>query len=330
MDEARVLYLAKEKAELFDKEIKAVFSGETKNLHDAIHYHISEPGKRLRPLLAFMACEALGGSSEKIIPFAAACDILQHWILIHDDIEDGDEVRRGQQAVWKKYGLAHGINIGDFMCQKVYELVLRSKNYGVDDTTTLKLVKAVVSATIKTSEGQTLDINLRDDESPNEKDYMDMIIGKTAHYLTVPIVGGAIIAKREDLIDRIIEYGEAIGPAFQIRDDILDLTEGKGRDQIGRDIKEGKRSLLVVHCLSKCGESERNKLLEILKKPVDETSEEDIPFAKGLFEKHGSLEYAQDRCKELVQKAKKVAREMPPSLSEVLDYFADYLEKRKK
>ncbi len=323
--------LIQEKGHLIDEEIKKVIPLEgVKNLNDAVWYHLGTGGKRIRPALAIITCEALGCEKEKIIPFAAACEILHNWLLIHDDIEDGDKVRRNNPAVWVKYGLPHGINIGDYMSMKVFELVLNSREKGVDNETVLKLLKHMILTSIRTAEGQAMDINLRQNDSPTEEEYMEMVIGKTAHYLTAPMVGGAIVAGREDLVEKILDFGRKIGPAFQITDDILDLTEGKGRSEIGRDIKEGKRSILVAHCLSKCNEDERQMLIEILNKPVDDTTNEDVEKVKQLFEKYGSVDYARNKAQKLVDEAKNIIADFPAELKEILDFVADYLIKRKK
>jgi geranylgeranyl pyrophosphate synthase len=321
----------KEKGRLIEDELEKVFSGkDIPNLYDAIQYHMGTGGKRLRPVLAIVTCEALGGDSKKVIPFAAACELLHNWLLIHDDIEDGDRIRRNKPALWVKYGLAHGVNAGDLMSQKVYELILDSRNYGVDDATTFRLIQAMVDTAVRTAEGQAMDINLRNENNPTEEKYMKMIKGKTAYYLTVPMVGGAIIAgASETVIKKIIKFGEYAGPAFQIADDLLDLTEGKGRGEIGSDIKEGKRSILVTHCISKCGEEEKERLIEILNKPRDETTKEDILWVKSLFEKYGSLEYARKKGEDLIQKAKSVAAELPPEAGNILSFFADFIIKRK-
>jgi len=320
--------LYEEKGHLINREIESVFPKDGfKNLDDAVWYHLGTGGKRVRPLLAIVTCEALGGDVDKILPFAASCEILHNWLLVHDDIEDGDRVRRDQDAVWIKYGLGHGINIGDYMAQKVYELILKSD---LDNEIIFKLLDAMVKTSLRTAEGQTMDMNLRDNDSPVEDDYMQMVTGKTAHYLTVPMVGGAIVAGHEDLVEKIIEFGRYAGPAFQIRDDVLDLTEGKGRKEIGRDIKEGKRSILAIHCLSKCNEEEKKELLIILNKDVEDTTDDNVAFAKSLFEKHGSIDYATKKSEELTEKAKDIIKDMPPGLKEILEFFADYLIKRKK
>ncbi len=324
--------ILQQKSKLIDKEIEKVFPKDgIKNLYEAAWYHLGTGGKRLRPILAIMTCEALDGDAQKVMPFAAACEVMHNWILIHDDIEDKDRVRRDKPAVWVKYGTDHGINVGDMMAHKVFELILRSRLYGVDDRTTLKLISVIVDTTIKTAEGQALDMNLRKNNAPTEKQYMDMVTGKTAHYLTVPMVGGAIVAGADnELVKKMINFGMFAGPAFQIADDLLDLTEGKGRKEIGRDIKEGKRSLLVVHCLQKCNSSERKKLLEILNKPAEKTTDSDVNYAKELFKKYHSIDYAGKKAEDLIKNSKKVIKDMPPKLRDLLDYFGNYLIERKK
>ncbi len=318
-----------ERGKLIDVEIEAVFPKSIKNLHDAVYYHLGTGGKRLRPVLAIATCEALQGNVKQVIPFAAACEILHHWLILHDDIMDGDRVRRDKPAVWVKYGVAHGINIGDYMAQKVYELILRSRNCGVDNETVFQLISAMTTTAAKTAEGQAMDINLRTSANPKEKDYMEMVAGKTAHYLTIPIVGGAIVAGAgKELLSKIIEFGSCAGPAFQIADDVLDLTAGKGRGETGRDIKEGKRSILVVHCLSRCSRQEKSKLLHILNKSVEKTTNADVLAVKKLFEKYGSVGYARSKAKELISKAKDVTKDLPPQLRSVLSDFADYLVER--
>ena len=180
----------------------------------------------------------------------------------------------------------------------------------------------------KTSEGQTMDINMRS-ASPSEKDYMDMVISKTAHYLTVPMAGATVLAGREDIINNIVEFGRHIGAAFQIADDVLDMTEGKGRGEIGRDIKEGKKSILMIHCLGKCSREEKESLLNVLNKPPEGTTDGDVDYAVKLLKKYGSIDYAKSKAKQLKEQAEGCVEKLPPELHEVLKFFADYLVNRK-
>jgi geranylgeranyl pyrophosphate synthase len=158
---------------------------------------------------------------------------------------------------------------------------------------------------------------------------MRMIEMKTAWYLTLPMVGGAIIAGRQDLAGSIKEFGMKVGPAFQIADDLLDLTKGKGRGETGSDIKEGKRSMMVVHCVSRCGEDERKRLFEILDAPRGKTKRGDVEYVRRLFEKYGSLDYARGRARSLVAGSKNISSSLPRELREILDGFAEYLVERK-
>lgn len=323
--------ILKEKGSLIENEISRVIPKKRiKNLNDAVWYHFNTGGKRLRPVLAIMTCEVLDGDVQKVLPFAASCELMHNWLLVHDDIEDGDMIRRNMETVWKKYGMAHGVNIGDFMSEKVYELTLRSRDLGVDNQTILRLINCIVETGVRTAEGQTRDMNLRKNNNPSECEYMEMIEGKTAYYLMMPIIGGAIIAGRDDdFLDSIKDFGLKIGPAFQITDDLLDLTEGKGRREIGCDIKEGKRTLMVVHCSSKCTPIERKRLFHILNKARGRTRPKDIQVVKELFMKYGSLEHARGKAESLVENAKGLTRNMPESLGKIMKDFADYMVSRK-
>jgi len=324
--------ILKEKGPMIENVItKAIPRKRIKNLNDAVWYHFNTGGKRLRPVLAIMTCEALEGDVHKVLPFAAACELMHNWLLVHDDIEDGDMVRRNMETVWKKYGVAHGINIGDFMSEKVYELVLNSRELGVDNDTIIRLINCVVETGVRTAEGQTRDMNLRKNNNPSECEYMEMIEGKTAYYLMMPIIGGAIIVGRDDdFIDRIKDFGLKIGPAFQITDDLLDLTEGKGRRETGCDIKEGKRTLMVVHCSSKCTDIERSKMFHILNKSRNRTTTKDIQTVKELFMKYGSLEHAREKAASLVEEANGLTKSMPPRLERIMLDFAKYMASRKR
>lgn len=322
--------ILREKGNLIENEIlKAIPRKRIKNLNDAVWYHFGTGGKRIRPVLAILTCETLEGDVDKVLPFAAACELMHNWLLVHDDIEDGDTIRRNMETVWKKYGFAHAINIGDFMSEKVYEVALKSRELGVDNETVIRLMNCIVETGVRTAEGQTRDINLRDNNNPSEGEYMEMIEGKTAYYLMMPIIGGAIIAGRdEDLVDRVKDFGLKIGPAFQITDDLLDLTQGKGRRETGCDIKEGKRTLMVVHCSSRCSPEERKKLFATLNKPREKTMTKDIQAVRELFLKYGSIQYAKEKAESLVGEAKELTRNMPEGLGEILRKFADYMASR--
>ncbi len=328
----RVERILREKGPLIEKEIERVIPRKgIPNLNDAVWYHMDTGGKRIRPVLAIMACEAMGGDIGKVLPFAASVEIMHNWFLVHDDIEDMDDVRRSRPAVWKKFGLAHGINVGDYMSEKVYGLIFKSRERGLDGSTILRLIEETIFTCSRTAEGQAMDINLRDNDSPSEEDYFRTIEGKTAYYFMHPIIGGLIVAGAgEEMIKGVKEFGIKAGPAFQIADDMLDLSEGKGREEIGCDIREGKRTLMVIHCLSKCSQKDREILLEILNRERSGTTEEDVLRVKEMFESSGSIDYAKERARSLIEEAKEIVSGFPEGLRDMLEDFANYLIERKK
>ena len=322
--------MAKKYKPLIDREMLSVIPREgVENFHDAMHYHLSTGGKRIRPLLAILTTKALGGDVNKTLPFAAACELLHNWLLIHDDIEDGDTVRRGKPTVWAKYGIPHAINVGDGMAHYAMKALLKCKERGVDNETVFRLLDSFLDTAIKTAEGQAMELNLRKNNNPSEQEYMKMIIGKTAYYLTIPMVGGAIIAGAGDaLVEKIIEYGKNVGPAFQIRDDVLDLSAGKGRDSIGNDIKEGKRSILVVYALEGAKQDEKTRLMGILNKPREETTNDDVLWVIDLFKRTGAIERAEKKAEELASRARQIISDFPRELREILEAMADYIVRR--
>lgn len=321
-----------EKSKTIDNEIAKFVPKESdiENLYEGIWYAIESGGKRLRPFLCLETCVLLGGKEEHAMPFAVAIELLHNWLLIHDDIEDGDTVRRNIPTVWVKYGVPHAINIGDMMAHKVFEVILSCKERGMDDSTIVRLMRLIKDTVVRTGEGQAIEINLRAKDDVTEEEYMKMVMLKTGYYLACPIVAGAIIAGLDEFgASSLCKYGEALGPAFQIRDDVIDLTEGKGRLEKGCDIKEGKRSIMVAYTASKCAKEEKKKLFEILNKPREKTTEEDIKWAIDLFNKYKAMEYAQKKADELIGKAKQTIVDLPEVIKEFLDVMGKYITERK-
>jgi geranylgeranyl diphosphate synthase type II len=145
----------------------------------------------------------------------------------------------------------------------------------------------------------------------------------------LPIIGAAIISNSaKSLVDSIRKYGFFVGPAFQIQDDILDLTEGKGRCEIGCDIKEGKRSFMVVHTAANCTLGEKKELFRILNKTREKKNAHDISRVIELFDKYEAIDSGQNEAKSLILRGKKEVANAPDRLRDVLHEFADYSIKR--
>lgn len=273
-------------------------------LSEGVWYQFSSGGKRLRPALCLLTCEHLGGDPDRAMPFALAAEILHNVFLIHDDIEDGDTMRRDQPTLWVHLDLANAINIGDYLTSTAYRLLLTSD---LDPATLLRLLDIYSLTFQKTVEGQALDINLRGCETFDVQEYYRIVQLKTAYYLTFNLVGGAIVAGKDgEVIEQLWELGRFLGPAFQIRDDVIDLTHGKGRGgEIGCDIQEGKPSILFAYALERLDATspERRQLLDIIGKPREQTTPREIDTVIRLYKDLGALDFADAQCQRLIDNA---------------------------
>lgn len=309
------------------------------NLHEGLEYGLgldlgerSKRGKRIRPVLTLMTCATLGGREADAMPFALAVELLHNFALVHDDIEDGDETRRNRPAVWKVYGLHHGVNIGDyFLCQVYHALLRRQNGARLDNDLRLRLVELITDTLEHTIRGQALDMNARGSREFTLEQYLDMVMEKTGYYLAAPLLGGAMVARAgQPVIHALGLYGRHLGPLFQIKDDLIDLTAGKGRGERGSDIREGKRSYLVAWTLPRCEPEEREQLLRTLDKPREETTPEEIEWSRALFERHGAIEQADQYCAELHRKCVEAIRGCPSEIKSMLELVANYLAQRTK
>jgi geranylgeranyl diphosphate synthase type I len=339
MNDKELLEYFSRHSPMIERAIHRIFPPRGKyipNLHEAVEYGLgldvkdtNKRGKRLRPGLCILACDMLGGDIKKALPFAAAIELMHNYCLVHDDIEDGDTVRRGRPAVWKRYGLAHGINSGDFMIAEVYRHILDQKSQLWSPELCMALLNLMVETLNHTLTGQTLDINARASTSFKINDYLDIVTRKTGYYLAAPIVGGAMVAGADEgVIKAIRKYGSYMGPLFQIMDDIIDLTAGKGRNEIGADIKEGKRSYLVAYTNEHCSKKESREMFRILDKPRTRTTKKDIMWIKELFEKYDAIESGRVYCRKMNSNSLRALRSVPPRLREALAAFSGLMTER--
>ena len=296
-------------------------------LGEMVWYHLRGGGKRIRPALCLMTCEALGGDSERALHFAAGVELLHGMFLLHDDVMDGDEFRHDQPTVWKKYGVANAINTGDFMLAGALRAVMRSP---VDSSVRARLVQTFLATYERTIEGQELDINARSNPAFSVSDYLRMAELKTGHYLVIGMVGGAVITGAQDsTVQCLHRLGRSMGPAFQIRDDMIDLTAGKGRGGVkGSDIREGKASILYAHALAHASPDDRERLLDIMRKPRSGKSDEDVNWVSALYERCGSPGFAGEKADELIRRALAELEALPAAEREALDGVVRYMVER--
>jgi geranylgeranyl diphosphate synthase type I len=273
-----------------------------------------------------LSCEAIGSDSKKLLPIAASIEMFHNFTLSHDDIEDDSEMRRGKPCLHKIYGIPLAINAGDGLFAMVWETSL------LLEMPPKKIVEAqriLSDAFRRVLEGQGMEIDwYRTNRwDITEENYADMVAGKTGALIAASCEVGAFLGggkKRQRKVLR--EFGNAVGVAFQIQDDILNIigkeeTYGK---EIGGDISEGKRTLMVIHTLEKASIEDKKRLTSILDEKTKDRQK--ISEAIEILKKYNSNEYARKQAEKLIVKAKKGLEKLPQTearqkLLELADFF---------
>ncbi len=273
-------------------------------LYDPLHAYSQNAGKRHRPLICFASCLAVGGNMDNAMSAAAAIEHFHTAALIHDDIADEADLRRGEPCMHLKQGIGLAINTGDLALSLVNGPVAHDER--LDNALKVRVILELIEMTHRTIEGQALDIGWardgRYDITP--EDYLVMATHKTAHYSgATPLAVGAIIGGgTEEEIEALRSYGLDAGLAFQIQDDLLNLigSEESTKKDFRNDITEGKRTLVVVHALQNSPQKER--LIEILSSK--EKDQAILAEAVDIMYNSGSIEYARAYAENLTTTAK--------------------------
>lgn len=295
------------------------------NLADASVYLTRAGGKMLRPALTLITAEAVGGARESSLNAAAAIELIHTFSLIHDDIMDQDDTRRGMPSVHKVWGDDVAILAGDTLFSKAFEIIIGSKGTSSDQNN--KALATVADACVKICEGQALDMSFEERFDVKQDEYMEMIFKKTGALIAAATKAGAITGGASDeVIDAMYEYGRLIGLAFQIQDDYLDLVadeETLGKP-IGSDIGKGKMTIIAIKGLES---DDSGRLFEILKDT--ENSQSDIDEAIQILTDCGAIEYARNLALESVDQAKEVLEILDDSASkQILVGIADFVLER--
>jgi len=299
-------------------------------LYGPLASYSANAGKRHRPLICLLACEAVGGDPQRAMSAAAAIEHFHTAALIHDDIEDASQTRRGEPCMHVREGQELAINAGDLALSLVTGTVVDDPV--LDDGTKLLVLKELVDMTTRTIEGQALDIGwARDDRFDlTTDDYLLMANHKTAFYSgAVPLAVGAIIGGgTETQVATLRAFGMATGLAFQIQDDVLNLvgTREATKKDFRSDISEGKRTLIAVHALQHA--EMRERLLALLSSRSADTAE--LDEAVTIMREAGSVEFARTFANRLVVDAKAaLERELPKSKARnMLAAMSDFFVKR--
>ena len=335
MSYSKLLEYSKRVAKEVDKfMLDEVLVGEPENLYQASTHLIRAGGKRLRPTLLILSSRLVGGNEEIAIPAAAAIEILHNFTLVHDDVMDMDEFRRGVPTVHKIWGIPVAIIAGDLLFSKAFEALLKLTDRNVSYDRIVKSAKILAKTASTIAEGQAMDMSFEERTDVTEEEYFKMIYRKTAALFEAATKIGAIIANApENIVDALAEYGRKIGLAFQIQDDILGIVgeERKVGKPIGSDIREGKKTLIVIYALKRASQSEREELLDAL--GDRSISKEGISEIVELLEKLGAIDYAKEYAIKFSNEALNILDTIPTEdaeAKEMLKELAEYVIKRIK
>ena len=324
-----VVDILKKYSKDIDDEIKnSLGTVDPDELQKSTQHLIKAGGKKIRPSLVVLSSEAVGGTAQEALKTAAAVELIHTFSLIHDDIMDKDDMRRGKPSVHILWGESMAILAGDTLFSKAFETVLETGIDGVSYERVVNALKTVVDSCIKICEGQASDMCFEGNFDVNEDEYMKMIYKKTGALIAAATRSGAIIGGGSPAqVETLSEYGKLVGLAFQIQDDYLDVIsdeENLGKP-VGSDIVEGKMTLMVVHALSNASDDDKEEIISILKADEDTN----VDRAIELFEKYGSINYARDIALDNVDQAKKLLESLDESEEKIaLAMIADYVLQR--
>jgi geranylgeranyl diphosphate synthase, type II len=271
-------------------------SGHLAYLYDLLRDYPSRGGRSLRPTLCIAAAKAFGATLSEALNSAVALELLHNAFLIHDDVEDLSEQRRGRPTMHELHGVPLAVNAGDAMTVLSLRPLLDNRRL-LGSYSAFRVFEEAQNMAREAVEGQALELGWRRDNAVDldESDYLRMVLKKTCSYTTIfPIRVGAIVAGRDESeLAGLSRFGFFLGAAFQIQDDLLNLVGDPDRygKEIGGDIWEGKRTLMLIHLLGATSKEEQSWLTDLLDSPRTRISPSDVARARGLMDRHGSIEY---------------------------------------
>ncbi|MBU5678641.1 MAG: polyprenyl synthetase family protein [Candidatus Aenigmatarchaeota archaeon] len=300
-----------------------------------IYELLDRGGKRWRPTLFLLIVEALGGDLKKLQDFCIVPELIHNGTLIVDDVEDYSELRRGKPAIHKIFGIDIAINAGNALYFMPLIVFLKNRNK-INERILLRAYEVYIEEMINISFGQAIDIvwhkGIKRDQEIKEEEYLTMCALKTGTLARMSArLAATLCGASENLVEKLGRFAESLGIAFQIQDDILDVTspDSIGKEY-GNDIKEGKRTLMVIYTLRRANKKDKERLIEILNKHTDDMEER--KEAINILNKYHAIEYAQEVAREIIKKAwNDVEKILPESEAKnKIRAFANYMIERKR
>lgn len=291
------------------------------SLYEPGSYILNSGGKRLRPLLVLLSAKAVGGKFSDAYNAAAAVEMLHNFTLVHDDIMDNADKRRGRLTLHKKYDHNTAILTGDSLLSIAYEYLLKDCNGNAKE-----VISSFTHGLIEVCEGQSLDTDFELRKNVSLSEYIMMIKKKTAAMAEMCCRIGALLGGgTASQVKAVGGYGLNLGIAFQIQDDLLDISadEKEFGKTIGGDLIEGKKTFLFLEALEKSSGEDRKKLLNVIERKGIRRNQ--VPTYKMIYEKLGVLDDARREIKAYTKKALKSVALLDSENKKILKWLADSL-----
>ena len=273
------------------KNINNIIATELKNLEESLSksissevglatevstYLVNSGGKRIRPLICILIAKALGYKGNKLTQLASSIELLHTATLIHDDVVDESSSRRGKESIHKKWDNAHGVLVGDFVYSKAFQLMAGLRNP--------KIIKILADSTNIISEGEVLQLSLKNKAIISEKDYFEIIGRKTAELFKAASQSAAVLSGvSNEVVKTAGDFAYSLGIAFQIQDDLLDYFGNKeltGK-KIGKDFEEGKITLPLLRTIELTSNKNKKTILKLISKKDSSSLSKVIEIIKG-------------------------------------------------
>ncbi|MBS1816198.1 MAG: polyprenyl synthetase family protein [Acidobacteria bacterium] len=301
----QVFDLVRDDLAAVEREFARQSDSDIRVVTEIAEYLLAGGGKRIRPLLLLLAARALNFQGESRIRMGAVVEMLHTATLVHDDIIDTADTRRGRPSANTTWGNSKCVLAGDWLYMQSFQIALDERNF--------HLLDLLISLTQQMVEGELLQIQ-KLGHLINEQEYLDLIDRKTASLFRVSMQLGAALAGSDENVERLFgEYGHNLGMAFQVIDDVLDLTaeESVLGKPAASDLREGKATLAVIHALERGTGEEREAIRTVLAdRSFVRVPHKDILT---ILRRYGSLEYAMDMARAYAEAARQSVRELPDS-----------------
>jgi octaprenyl-diphosphate synthase len=287
-------------------------------------YILESGGKRVRPLLLLLSARLCGYRGERSIPLASIVEFIHTATLLHDDVVDNANLRRGQRSANSVWGNEASVLVGDFLFTKSFSLMVTDGD--------LRVLRAMSDATTRMAEGEVLQLLKTCDLGISEEEYLRVVVNKTAVLISAACqIGGVLGEAAEARVEALREFGMEVGIAFQLMDDCLDYVADREEfgKAVGADLEEGKITLPLIHVMRQCSPEERARIESVVEGDVLEQA--DLESVLELIRRYDGIEFTRSQARRRIDRAKELLSVFPASTErEALEAVADYVVSRKR